>query len=165
MQDDICNILTRLRPRDAFELSEYGFDEATAAAAFSSPAILAKVFAHGGAPQAIVTFHGLTPKSLAVSLMATDLWPSVARDVVRWSIRVARPRLLQLGFARAECRTLEDHCDSINFLEWLGFVRECRVPRFGATGASFVQYAWRLNDHVPIQSTQSPAAATTPAAA
>ena len=165
MQDGIRNILERLRPRDAFEMSEYGFDRVTAEAAFRAPAVLAKTFAHDGAAQAVVTFHALTPKALAVSLMATDHWPRVARAVLAWGVRVARPRLLSLGFERAECRTLEGHADAIRFLERLGFVRECRVPHFGATGASFVQYAWRLNDHVSIQSTQSPSAAATTAPA
>lgn len=159
MQDDIRNILERLRPRDAFELSEYGFDLGTAEAAFCAPAVLAKTFAHNGTPQAVVTFHALTPRALAVSLMATCHWPRVARAVMAWGVRVARPSLLSLGFERAECRTLEGHADAIRFLERLGFVRECRVPHFGATGASFVQYAWRLNDHVPVQSTQSPTTA------
>ncbi len=165
MKDEVRSILNHLRPRDTFELSEYGFDLDSAAAAFAAPCVLAKTFAHGGAAQAVVTFHALTPRALAVSLMATCHWPRVARAVLAWGVRVARPSLLSLGFERAECRTLEGHADAIRFLERLGFVRECRVPHFGATGASFVQYAWRLNDHVPVQSTQSPTTATTAAPA
>ncbi len=165
MQDEVRQILNHLRPRDAFELSEYGFDLDSAAATFAAPCVLAKTFAHDGAAHAVVTFHALTPKALAVSLLATDHWPRVARAVLTWGVRVARPGLLSLGFERAECRTLEGHADAIRFLERLGFARECRIPHFGATGASFVQYTWRLNDHVPVQSTQSPATAATSATA
>lgn len=163
MLDDIRSILMRLRPRDARELAAYGFDVEAAALAFASPAILARVFAHEGRPTAIVTFHTLTPKALVVSLMATDDWPHVAKRVVRWGWRTARPALLALGYERAECRTIEGHTEAIELLERLGFVRECLLPRFGAQGASFLQYAWRLTDHVPVQLTQS--AAATPAAA
>ncbi len=165
MKDEVQSILNHLRPRDAFELSEYGFDLESAASAFAAPCVLAKTFAHDGAAQAVVTFHALTPRALTVSLMATHHWPRVARAVLTWGARVARPRLLSSGFERAECRTLEGHAGAIRVLERLGFVRECRIPHFGATGASFVQYAWRLNDHVSIQSTQSTAASATPAAA
>jgi hypothetical protein len=157
------SIMARLRARDAAELAEYGLDRDTAALAFAAPAVLACAFAHKGEPAAIVAFHRLTPKAVVVSLMATGDWPRVARAVVRWGIREARPALLRQGYARAECRTMEGHADAIRLLERLGFIRECRVPNFGASGAAFLQYAWRLDDHVPVQIAES-AAATTPAA-
>ena len=150
MLDDIRSILGRARARDARELGEYGFDAEAAALAFASPAISARIFAHEGRPTAIVTFHRLTPKALVVSMMATDDWRHVARAVVRWGWREARPALIASGFERAECRTIEGHVEAIELLERLGFVRECLLPRFGAHGASFLQYAWRLNDHVPV---------------
>jgi len=160
MIEDIRSIMARLRERDVRELAAYGMDIESAALAFASPGILARVFAHEGRPAAIVTFHRLTPKALAVSMMATDDWPLVARAVVRWGWRDARPRLIAAGYERAECRTIEGHVEAIALLERLGFVRECLLPRFGAQGASFLQYAWRLNDHVPIQLTQGAATAS-----
>jgi hypothetical protein len=157
------SIMGRLRARDAAELAEYGFDRETAAYAFAAPAVLARVFAGGNGPVAVVTFHRLTPKAVVASLMATDAWPQVARAVVRWGVREARPALLALGYERAECRTLEGHNDAIRLLERLGFVLECRLPRFGASGATFLQYAWRLNDHVSLQSAEGAAAPATAA--
>jgi hypothetical protein len=109
-------------------------------------------------PVAIVAFHQLTPKTLVVSLMATEDWPRVARAVLRWGVREAKAELIARGFERAECRTMEGHADAIELLERLGFVRECRLPRFGAQGASFLQYAWRLIDHVHVQSPEGAAA-------
>jgi hypothetical protein len=153
--DEVRSILARLRARDRRELAEYGFDAETAATAFASPAILARVFAHEGRPAAVVAFHQLTAKALVVSMVATDDWRRVARAAVRWGVREARPYLLSSGFERAECRTMEGHVEAIALLERLGFVCECRLPRFGASGAAFLQYAWRLSDHVPAQSTQS----------
>jgi hypothetical protein len=161
--DDVRSILSRLRLRDERELHEYGLEVESAALALASPAILARVFAHQGRAAAIVAFHRLTPKALVVSMMATDDWPHVARAVLRWGWREARPALIDAGFERAECRTIEGHVEAIELLERLGFVRECLLPRFGAHGASFLQYAWRLNDHVPIQLTQSTAASATAA--
>ena len=149
-------IFERLRARDAEELLEYGTDAAGAVAAFATPSVLRRVFAADGEAVAIIAFHQLTPRALTVSLMATNAWLRVARAVVRWGLREARPFLLSRGFARAECRTLEGHADAIRLLEHLGFVSECRVPSFGASGAAFLQYAWRLNDHVH-QNTQGAA--------
>lgn len=160
MLDDIRSILARLRPRDARELAEYGLDREAAALGLASQAVAARVFAYDGTPAAVVAFHHLTPKALVVSLMATDAWPRVARAVLLWGVREARPQLIARGFERAECRTMEGHTEAIELLQRLGFVRECRLPRFGAHGASFLQYAWRLIDHVPVQSPES-----TPAAA
>jgi hypothetical protein len=158
--DNIRSILARLRPRDVVELCEYGLDSEAAALAFASPAVLARIFLSDGEPAAVVTFHRLTPKALVVSLMATDDWHRVARALVRWGLREAKPALLAQGYARAECRTLEGHTDAIALLERLGFELECRLPHFGASGAAFLQYAWRLNDHVSLQSPESSAAAT-----
>lgn len=163
MIEDIRSIFARLRPRDARELIEYGLDPEAAAAGFFAPAVLVRLFAHEGAPVAIVAFHQLTPKTLVVSLMATDAWPRVARAVLRWGVREARPELIARGFERAECRTMEGHVEAIELLERLGFVRECRLPRFGAQGASFLQYAWRLIDHVHVQGSEGPTTAAAPA--
>lgn len=157
------SIMRRLRVRDAAELAELGIDPEDAATAFAAPAALARVFAHGVEPTAIVAFHRLTPKTVTASLMATDDWPKVARAVVRWGMRDARPALLAAGFARAECRTQEGHGPATRLLERLGFVCECRVTNFGASGAAFLQYAWRLDDHVPFQSAESTTAAATAA--
>jgi hypothetical protein len=163
MLDDIRSILTRARARDARELAAYGLEPEEAALAFASPAILARVFAHEARATAIVAFHRLTSKALVVSMMATDEWPCVARAVLRWGWREARPTLIAAGYERAECRTIDGHVEAIELLERLGFVRECLLPRFGADGASFLQYAWRLIDHVPVQLAQSAAPAATAA--
>jgi hypothetical protein len=158
--DETEAVCTRLRARDRAELACYGWTPSEAMAAFLQPAVLARAFHDAHGPQALIAFHALTPATLAVSLMATDRWPAVARRVFRWGHVSARPFLLANGFLRAECRTLEGHDDAIRFLERLGFVRECHVPLFGANGATFIQFAWRLNDHVPLQITQDAAAAT-----
>jgi RimJ/RimL family protein N-acetyltransferase len=148
MLDDIRSIMAGLRDRDRRELEEYGFDREAAALAFASPAIVARVFAHEGRPVAVVAFHHLTPKALVVSMMATDAWRRVARAALRWGLGEAKPSLLSLGYERAECRTMQGHAEAIGLLERLGFVCECRLARFGASGAAFLQYAWRLSDHV-----------------
>jgi len=158
---DVEAVCNHLRGRDQEELACYGCSPADAIEAFLQPAILARAFHDTQGPQALIAFHALTPATLAVSLMATDRWPAVARRVFRWGHVTARPFLLARGFLRAECRTLEGHADAIRFLERLGFARECLVPQFGANGATFIQYAWRLNDHVPVQIAQDAAAAAT----
>lgn len=147
MQDDIPFVLAHLRLRDAQELAEYGLDPAQALPMLTAASVLSGVFHDGERPAAVVAFHQLTPRALAVSLLATDEWSCVARSVFRWGVREARPKLLAMGFERAECRTMEGHDDAIALLERLGFVCECRLDRYGASGTSFLQYAWRLADH------------------
>lgn len=146
-QDDIPYVLTRLRARDSRELEECGFDVAQASTALTAASVLVGIFHKDAAAAAVVAFHQLTPKALAVSLLATEDWPHVARDVFRWGVREARPRLLAMGYERAECRTMEGHDDAVALLERFGFVKECRLDRYGASGIAFWQYAWRLGDH------------------
>jgi hypothetical protein len=159
----IDEVLVRLRARDRFELAALGFSAADAAVALAAQPVLARAFHDDAGPQALVAFHAVTPATVAASLLATDRWPRVARRIFRWGHVAARPFLLARGYRRAECRTQAGHDDAIRFLERLGFVRECEVPQFGADGATFLQYAWRLNDHVPLQIAQGPAAAATAA--
>ena len=147
MQDDIHLLLANLRPRDAIELAEIGIDRAQALSALTTPSVLSRAFRKAERPAAIVAFHALTPKTLTVSLLATDEWAGVARAVYRWGVREARPCLLALGYERAECRTMEGHDAAITLLERFGFVRECRFERYGASGIAFLQYAWRLRDY------------------
>ena len=136
--------------RDRIELLELGINEQAAIEAFAAPSVLTRVFERDDTPHAIIAFHQLTPKALVVSLMASAEWSSVAPSVWRWAQRTAKPYLLAQGFTRAECRTMTGHDDAIHFLERLGFTRECCVPAYGASGNSFLQYAWRLENHVPI---------------
>lgn len=165
MHDDLDRLLSRLRPRDRTELMECGFDHASACEAFAVPAVLMRVFRHGSDPAAVIAFHALTPRALVVSMVASHDWPKVARSAWRWGMRDARPHLLHLGFRRAECRTMAGHADAVRFLERLGFRRECLVPHFGASGATFIQYAWRIEDHVSRPYTQGATAGATTTAA
>ena len=158
--DDIRSILARLRDRDRDEMREQGLAVDAVAVGFATPAVLARIFSHAGQPVAIVTFHAITPKALAVSMVATGDWRHVARDMVKWGARKARPALLAQGFSRAECRTMAGHDDAIKLLERFGFVLECRLPGFGASGVAFLQYAWRLNDYVHVFIAEGSAAAT-----
>lgn len=151
---ELARLMLRLRRRDRAELAEYGISTDEATALLSAPSELTRVFNREGEPLAIIAFHAITPKALAVSMLATDDWPRVAREAWRWAMRVARPTLLARGYTRAECRTMKGHEDAIRFLERLGFRLECQIPNFGASGSAFLQYAWRLQDHVPDENTK-----------
>jgi hypothetical protein len=157
---DIVEVIWHLRRRDRQELFAYGMKFRDAIDAFMAPSVLSRSFAHHGSAVAVVAFHALTPSALSVSMMATGAWPSVAASVLRWGTRLARPALLARGYRRAECRTMEGHDDAVRFLEHLGFGRECCLPGYGADGSTFLQYSWRLNDHVSRKVTEDPRAAT-----
>jgi hypothetical protein len=147
MNDPLAYLLANLRERDRQELAEYGYSTGVIEGAMRSPHIEFVMHAHDGKPACAIWFDAITPKTLVASMLATDDWPHVARHVYRWAIRACRPALLSLGFERAECRTMEGHAEAIRLLEHLGFELECRVPRFGASGKAFLQYAWTINRH------------------
>lgn len=159
MQQDLQRLMTTLRPRDRTELIECGFDHDSACEVFAVPAVLMRLFHHDGAPVAVIAFHALTPRALSASMLAAPAWPRVRFEAWRWATREARPFLLQRGYRRAECRTMEGHAEAERFLLRLGFVRECRVSNYGASGVPFIQYAWRIEDHVSRPNTQARAGA------
>ncbi len=141
--DNLAYILSHLRVRDAEELREYGLDVQAAEGLAHVPHVLFRTWAASGNPAAACWFDALTPRALIVSLMATDDWPKVAGQVVRWGRRVAKPELLAMGYTRCECRTMAGHRDAVRLLEFMGFSLECRLPLYGATGKAFLQYSWR----------------------
>lgn len=149
--DTLDAFLNRLRARDAEEVAEYGLDLEGVARLIRLPHIEAATWAGDDGLAAMLWFDAATPKALMCSMLATDEWPKVARDVIRYAPR-CRARLLSLGFLRAECRTMDGHEDAIAFLEHLGFSLECRLPGYGASGRTFLQYAWTLNAHVHLAS-------------
>jgi hypothetical protein len=139
--DALAALLSNLRARDIEELHEVGMTPDVVHATLDAmPAVEFKIFGS----IAFIAFHAITPRCLQVAMLATDEWPSVAREVYRWGVRECRPKLLALGYRRAEVRTQEGHEDAIRMLEHFGFELECRIPRYGASGATFLQYRWQL---------------------
>jgi hypothetical protein len=148
-RDEARYVLAHCRARDRIEI-EAAADYGVAAASIVEMlpvAVLSKILLHNGAPTALIMFHELTPSALTVSMIATDDWPHVAMAAVKWGLRNAKPYLLARGYRRAECRAIDGHKDAIDFLRFLGFQIEARVPEFGRNGETFIQLAWRLSDH------------------
>lgn len=145
------SVLQAARARDRAEIEAVvGYDFALGR--FLEPwldgALIVRVFEHEKTPAAFVAVHAVNARTVAMSMIATDAWRHVARAVAKWAKREAMPLLLGLGYVRAECRAIDGHEDGQVFLEWLGFHLECRCPQFGHNGETFLQYAWRSNDHV-----------------
>jgi len=148
-RDETRYVLANCRARDRAEIEATAdFDTAAASVLEMLPlAVASSVFRSSGAPAAVAMFHQMTPAALTVSMIATDEWPNVAMDAMRWGLRVAKPFLIERGYRRAECRAIDGHKDAIDFLRFLGFEIEARIPEFGRNGETFIQLAWRLCDH------------------
>jgi len=140
--------VANLRERDKRELDEIGVPRDVVADVLVRGHVVGAIFPHQWMPAAAVAFHPITARCVSASLLATDDWSKVARRVVRWGLRVAKPKLLSMGFTRAECRVMDGHADAIRLLSHLGFQRECVLPNYGASGVTFHQFAWRYENHV-----------------
>lgn len=145
--DPIQRLLSRLRQRDCEELTEYGFTRAQAEQSMRQPHVDFCMWSTEAGPAAAMWFDALTPRALCVSLLATDEWDQVALSVIKYGVRVVRPKLLRLGYTRAECRTMAHHEDALRLLSRMGFVCEVKLRGYGAKGADFYQYAWNIMDH------------------
>lgn len=152
--DQVAYLVSHLRERDVQELREHGFTRDDIERTIRAPHVALRMIERDGKPACAIWFDAVTPKTLAASMLATDDWKRVAREAYCWAVKVCKPRLLTMGFVRAQCMVMDGHADAIRFLEHLGFTMETRCPQFGASGKAFLLYAWRLNDHVHVQITE-----------
>lgn len=144
-------VLRYCRARDRAEIDAVvGYDRARNG--FLDPwlatAVLARVFDHDGMPAAVIAVHEINACTVSLSMFATYQWRHVALAVAKWARRECMPQLLAAGYRRAECRAIDGHEDAQAFLKFLGFTLECRCPEYGRGGETFLQFAWRANDHV-----------------
>lgn len=72
----------------------------------------------------------------------TDKTKRVIPALTRWGVEHWKPRMLDEGFSRVEVRTIIDHDLSHQWLERLGFKRECIVRGYGLRGEAFVQFSF-----------------------
>jgi hypothetical protein len=107
-----------------------------------------RIFYVGERPAALFCAHETSAQTLAVSLLATDLWPQAWRAFYRWGKRTFKPDAIARGYRRAECRVYADHYEAVALLLQLGFVIECDLPEYGLKRERFYQMAWRSRDHV-----------------
>lgn len=145
-------IVAHCRSRDRAEIDAVvGLEYALAnLEAWLSAALVVRVFWHQSRPAAFVAVHYKTAKTVEMSMIATDAWHGVTLSVAKWAKRSCMPMLLEMGYRRAEVRSIDGHEDAQAFLEWLGFTLECRCPEYGAGGETFLQYAWRSKDHADV---------------
>lgn len=138
----IRHIIQNCRARDRAELEAFWGLRVTMdqAPQWANSAVLLKIF-DAKEPVAFVAAHALTPRTVQMSMIATEDWPLVARQVVKWGKRTAMPQLLLAGFRRAECRSIEDHPEAIRFLTHLGFETEAYCRGYGRNGENFWQFA------------------------
>lgn len=143
-------IVRNCRDRDRQEIECYSDIETMTmvAAAMYETANFSRIFYWRDRPVAFVMMHAVTPSCLSASMLATDDWRRVAGAVMRWGLGNFRKNAIGQGFRRLECRAMSGHNDAVNFLLRMGFVLECQVRDFGRNGEIFLQFAWRLSDHV-----------------
>ena len=95
-----------------------------------------------GEPIALLGAHQLWPGMWAPWAMATPRFEEIGWSVTRFVKRTMIPRMVELGFNRAECRTLETNVQAQRWLERLGAVRESENPRVGRDNQTFYTYVF-----------------------
>lgn len=96
---------------------------------------------------------GFTPQSLLQPWLfsawawGSKLAPYTMLEINRWGKTKLVPILDKCGCARIEARALHNNVDSHNWLEWMGFKKDCDLPDWGRDKARFVQYRWLRSEH------------------
>ena len=100
-----------------------------------------------GEPVACLGAYAMTPTCAGCWAFGTTGWPFVVRGVTRHIKRVMIPKLLQMGFHRAECRALAEREDTKLWLTSLGWRAEAALSEFGVRHEDFTLFAWLANEH------------------
>ena len=94
-----------------------------------------------GTPAAVLGFVPRWPGVFDAFLFATDAWPSVWRDAMRFGRRILQPAIMAQGAWRAQCHSKADHHDAHRFLRHLGFEAEGPAVPYGRNREPFIPFA------------------------
>jgi RimJ/RimL family protein N-acetyltransferase len=84
----------------------------------------------------------LWPGVWSIWMFANDLWDAaVARDMIRFLLRVFRTEIPARGARRLECRSTADHHDAHRFIKALGLSPEGTLRAYGRGGEDFITFA------------------------
>lgn len=143
---DSLYVCRHLRPQDRAEvLATHWTDDATELAqpiAFSREALSWCFAGLDDEPIALLGVNQLWPGMWAPWAMATPRFKEIGWGVTRFVKRHMIPRMVEMGFNRAECRTLDTNIEAQRWLIRLGAVRESVNPRTGKDGQSFHTYVF-----------------------
>ena len=95
-----------------------------------------------GTPVAVGGFYQIRPRTCAMGMFATELFPRIGLGLTRFLVREMMPRLIEAGIHRFECHSLAGYDDVHNWLRTLGLEQEGPEMRnYGKNGESFVTFA------------------------
>lgn len=100
-----------------------------------------------GTPVAIGGFYQIRPRTCAMGMFATDLFPRIGLGLTRFLVRQMMPRLIHAGIHRFECQSLAGYHDVHDWLRTLGLEQEGPEMRnYGKNGETFVTFARVVQD-------------------
>jgi hypothetical protein len=102
-----------------------------------------------GIPIAAFGAIPIWPGSWQVWMFATDRWNEVSTQVTKFIKRVMIPAIVDAGWNRAECKSIEDHPTAHRWLEMLGATHEHTLACFGKDGQAFRLYSWTKDTFKP----------------
>lgn len=144
----VCYVLANLRDHDAAEIMPLvaGPERLQGLAdALCTGHTLGAVFLHEDVPAAAIGANPQQPGVWGVWMAATEAWPHVWRQVVRYARGDLERGLRERGVRRVQANSLVSHPEAGRMLQWLGFQREGRARGFGSQGQDY--YLWsRLPD-------------------
>lgn len=154
---DVLHVARNMREMDAREILDLHKDlnRDVFAAVVSSRvpnAALALGFGLDGNPFCavvlVVCSSESTPWLGDASLFATDDFPRLAPQLIRFVRKVMIPTLLARGLRRVECRALASYAVTRRFLKACGAKEEAVMPDHGPDSQDYVLCAWRRRDFV-----------------
>lgn len=134
----------------AWRMRAADWREICAVSSFEEPDALARsacaasrfgaVLSWSGSPVCALGAVEPWPGTFVVWMFATDDWPLVSLPATRWARRIMTPLLRQHAH-RVMCQSIADHQRAHAWLRLLGLREECRLPRYGKNGETFIQFA------------------------
>jgi hypothetical protein len=110
---------------------------------------LGRVFLHDDIPACAVGAAPQQPGVWSPWMMATDAWPHVWREVVRYIRYDLTPEMIARGCHRAHVHSIVGHPDAGKLLRHLGFRCEIeRLEAFGRDREAYSQWAYIVPESV-----------------
>lgn len=100
------------------------------------------IYETNGCPAAVMGFTPRWPGVFDAFLFATDAWPAVWREAMRFGLRILKPAALAAGAWRAQCYSMARHHSAHRFLAHLGFRAEGQAVPYGREREAFIPFAW-----------------------
>lgn len=97
-------------------------------------------------PVCISSWAQVRPNVWSCGMFATDKFKLVGKSLTKFIFNGILPGLMNAGCHRVECQSIVGYDEVHKWLEYIGFINEGVLRKYGKNGEDFVQFGWTPDD-------------------